>query len=155
MFNVPLVVIGLPVTLIPVPAVAATLVTVPSGLVAQEVLVPSVVRYLPELPVWLGANALNDALAVICPVPPDAIGRALVKVRSLADIERPAVKLAADTLDVIPLCTIGNTSVPANGVVAAGKADIFTFAIVYSNIPLLKVTYSYTTVAVIVPLSTI
>ena len=29
MFNVPLVVIGLPVTLMPVPAVAATLVTVP------------------------------------------------------------------------------------------------------------------------------
>ena len=42
MFNVPLVVIGLPVTLIPVPAVAATLVTEPLPLllkVVQSVLV--------------------------------------------------------------------------------------------------------------------
>jgi hypothetical protein len=39
MFNVPLVVIGLPVTLMPVPAVAATLVTVPplDGLVLVTV----------------------------------------------------------------------------------------------------------------------
>jgi len=49
MFKVPLVVIGLPVTAIPVPAVAATLVTVPNGFVAQEELVPSVVKYLPLL----------------------------------------------------------------------------------------------------------
>jgi hypothetical protein len=123
---VPLVVIVPPVK--PVPAVI--LVTVPNGLVAQDVLDPSVVRYLPELLVWLGAKALNDALAVICPVPPDAIGSALVKVRSLAVIARPEVKSATETLVVTPLCTIGNTSVPARGVVAAGKADIFTFAIV-------------------------
>ena len=64
---------------------------------------------------------------------------ALVKVRSLAVIARPDVKSATDTLAVTPLCTIGNTSVPAKGVVAAGKADIFTFDIVYSNIPLLEI----------------
>ena len=51
MFNVPLVVIGLPVTEMPVPAVAATEVTVPNGFAAQEVSVPSVVRYLPVFPV--------------------------------------------------------------------------------------------------------
>jgi hypothetical protein len=62
--SVPLVVIGLPVTLIPVLATAATLVTVPKGLTAHDVSVPSVVRYLPELPVWLGARALNARLAV-------------------------------------------------------------------------------------------
>ena len=50
-FKVPLVVIGLPVTEIPVPAVAATEVTVPSGFAAQELSVPLVVRYLPVLPV--------------------------------------------------------------------------------------------------------
>ena len=38
--------------------------------VPQEVLDPSVVRYLPELLVWLGAKALNAPLAVVCPVPP-------------------------------------------------------------------------------------
>jgi len=38
---------------------------VPDETVAQDVLVPSVVRYLPELLVWLGANALNAVLAVV------------------------------------------------------------------------------------------
>ena len=46
---------------------------VPDETVAQDVLVPSVVRYLPELLVWLGAKALNAVLAVVCPVPPLAI----------------------------------------------------------------------------------
>jgi hypothetical protein len=41
----------------------------------HEVFDPSVVRNLPELLVWLGTNALKAALAVICPVPPAAIGR--------------------------------------------------------------------------------
>ena len=50
-FKVPLVVIGLPVTEIPVPAVAATEVTVPNGFTDQELSVPLVVRYLPVLPV--------------------------------------------------------------------------------------------------------
>jgi len=39
MFNVPLEVIGLPVTLMPVPAVAATEVTVPCGFAAVVTLV--------------------------------------------------------------------------------------------------------------------
>jgi hypothetical protein len=41
---------------------------------AHDVLVPSVVRYLPPLVAWAGAKALNAALAVVCPVPPLAIG---------------------------------------------------------------------------------
>ena len=40
-------------------------VTVPKGFVPQDVSVPSVVRYLPLLPVWLGTKALNAALAVV------------------------------------------------------------------------------------------
>ena len=48
---------------VPVPL---TLVTVPTpDKVAQEVSVPLVVRYLPELDVWLGARALKAALAVV------------------------------------------------------------------------------------------
>ena len=50
----------------------------------QDVLVPSVVKYLPLLPVWLGANALNAALAVVCPVPPYETPNAFVRLRVLA-----------------------------------------------------------------------
>jgi hypothetical protein len=71
--NVPLVVMGDPAMDKNDGTVAATLVTVPKGFVPQEVLVPSVVRYLPDCPDWLGAKALNAAVAVICPVPPPAI----------------------------------------------------------------------------------
>lgn len=70
---VPDVVIGPPEVVRPVvPPDTSTLVTVPNGFVPQEVLEPSVVRYLPLLPVWLGASALKAALAVIWPVPPFA-----------------------------------------------------------------------------------
>jgi hypothetical protein len=51
----------------PVPAVAATLVTVPlpPETVAQELSVPLVVRNLPVLPDWLGTKALKALLAVV------------------------------------------------------------------------------------------
>ena len=42
---------------------------------AHEVFVPSVVRYLPDCEVWLGARALKAVLAVVCPVPPLAIAK--------------------------------------------------------------------------------
>ena len=46
--------------------VPPTLVTVPvPATVAQLVVEPSVVRYLPELLVWLGARASNAAVAVV------------------------------------------------------------------------------------------
>jgi hypothetical protein len=51
----------------------------PAGLavtVAQDVFVPSVVKNLPELAVWLGARLLNPELAVVALVPPLAIGKA-------------------------------------------------------------------------------
>jgi hypothetical protein len=54
----------------------ATLVTVPEPpllTVAQEVLVPSVVKYLPEFVAWDGNNELIAAVDVVCPVPPLAI----------------------------------------------------------------------------------
>ena len=37
----------------------------------------------------------------------------------------PAVRLSTDTLTVLPLWTIGNTSVPVRGVLAAVSAEIF------------------------------
>jgi hypothetical protein len=40
----------------------------PALTVAQEVFVPSVVRYLPDCEVWLGARALKAVLAVVWPV---------------------------------------------------------------------------------------
>jgi hypothetical protein len=55
---------------IPLAVAEAGPTTSPPALVAQEVSVPLVVKYLPELPVWLGARALKAALAVVCPVPP-------------------------------------------------------------------------------------
>lgn len=41
------------------------------GSVPQDVSVPFVLRYFPLLLAWLGASALNAAVAVICPVPPE------------------------------------------------------------------------------------
>jgi hypothetical protein len=45
----------------------------PETIAAHEAVVPLVVKYLPELDVWLGASASNAAVAVVCPVPPLAI----------------------------------------------------------------------------------
>ncbi len=47
----------------------------PALIVAQDVFVPSVVRYLPDCDVWLGARALNAVFAVVWPVPPAAMGK--------------------------------------------------------------------------------
>ena len=55
--NVPLVVIGLPLTDNPVGTVIATLVTVPNGFVAQDKEEPSVVKYFPLFPVCVGNAA--------------------------------------------------------------------------------------------------
>jgi hypothetical protein len=50
-------------------------------------------------------------------------------VKDAALTARPAVKLATETCLVVLLCTIGNTSVPAKGVVDAVSAEIFKSAI--------------------------
>jgi hypothetical protein len=44
----------------------------------------------------------------------------------------PAVRLPTVTLAVTPDCTMGKTSPPVRGVVAAGKAEIFTSAMIES-----------------------
>jgi hypothetical protein len=49
-----------------------------------------------------------------------------------AETARPAVTSAADTLTVLPLCTIGRTSVPASGVLAPVSWEIFLSAMMYS-----------------------
>lgn len=59
---------------------------------------------------------LAAVLGVILPV---------LTVKSATLTERPAVRLATLTCVVALLCTIGRTSVPANGVVAAVRALIF------------------------------
>ena len=75
MVIVPLLVIGLPLTVTPFNPEDATEVTVPlpSTILVQEVFVPFVVKNIPLLPVCDGTNALNAAFAVVCPVPPFAI----------------------------------------------------------------------------------
>ena len=86
----------------------------PPADVAQEVLVPSVVKNLPELLVCDGANALNAAFAVVWPVPPFAIAN--VPARVIAPVVPvdgvkpvvPALKdvtppVDADHVAVVPL----------------------------------------------------
>jgi len=64
MVSVLLVVIGLPLTVFHVPAVAATDVTDPPASATNETFVPSLCRFLPLAPVWLGSKALIAACAV-------------------------------------------------------------------------------------------
>ena len=50
----------------------------PAALILDQLaLVPLVVKNLPLLPDCVGANALNAFIAVVCPVPPYAIGIAV------------------------------------------------------------------------------
>jgi hypothetical protein len=76
----------------------------------------------------------------VTPVPPLATGNAVVKLRLAALTARPAVKLDTETCLVVVLWTMGRTSVPARGVVLAGRALIFESAILL--VPLLYDTRS-------------
>jgi hypothetical protein len=72
-------------------------------------------------------------LSEINPLAPITGTRPLVNpdaVKLVAAIALPAVRLATLTCFVLPDCTIGNTSVPARGVVDAGSAEIFESAII-------------------------
>ena len=104
--NVPLVVMGEPAIDKNDGTLAATLVTVPNGFDAHDVSVPSVVRYLPLFPVWLGAKALKAALAVVCPVPPLRIGKVPVT---------PVVKGKP-----VALVNVTDVGVPSKGVTNVG-----------------------------------
>ena len=88
---------------------------------AEEAMVPAAVnaRMPPEVP-------------VVSPVPPLATGNAVVKLKLNALTARPAVRLATETCLVVELWTMGRTSVPARGVVLAGRALIFESAILHS-----------------------
>jgi hypothetical protein len=59
---------------VPVPPTDVTVPPPPPETVAHDVLVPSVVRYLPEFDVCDGAKALKAEMADVAPVPPLAIG---------------------------------------------------------------------------------
>ena len=77
---VPAPVIGPPEVVRPVvPPATSTEVTVPPASCAQEVFVPFVCNTRPAFPAWVGNKAFNPAVAVVCPVPPEAIGSALVR----------------------------------------------------------------------------
>ena len=84
----PPIVIVLPVLATPVPPFAPSKTPETSdvlmSIASQLVFVPSDLRYLPLALVWLGAKALNAALAVVCPVPPLTIAK--VPVRLAASI---------------------------------------------------------------------
>ncbi|NDG19551.1 MAG: hypothetical protein EB117_14935, partial [Betaproteobacteria bacterium] len=63
------------------------------------------------------------------PLPDVLMTMLSVAVNLATDVSRPAVKSATLTFLVVPDCTIGSTSVPAKGVVAAVSAEIFLSAI--------------------------
>jgi hypothetical protein len=107
--NVPLVVMGEPAIDKNVGTVAATLVTVPKGFDAHELFEPSVVRYLPLLPVWLGARALKAALAVVWPVPPFKIGNVPV---TPVDNGRPVAFVRFTDAGVFKIAPVPNVATP-------------------------------------------
>jgi len=127
-----------------VEAVSVAVTTVPAvmTIVAVPATVPSAATdsTYPEI---VGVVSVGEVLRTTAtvpvleatPVPPLATGNAVVKLKLAALTARPAVKLATETCLVVVLCTIGRTSVPARGVVLAGRALIFESAILL--VPLL------------------
>ena len=91
----------------------------PADTVAHDVLVPSVVRYLPELLVWLGASALNAEFAVVCPVPPFAIASVPASVMvpevvmGLPETVRPVVPPESATEVTVPPEPVADSVPPA------------------------------------------
>jgi hypothetical protein len=71
----------------------------PPDTVPQDVVVPLVVRYLPEFDVCDGARASNAADAVVCPVPPFAIGKPVAKLMLASG--NVTVRLAVKVVGVI------------------------------------------------------
>jgi hypothetical protein len=75
-------------------------------------------------------NPRGIALPVVKPFAVVPIIRLPVdNVNCVALTARPAVKSDTATFTVLPLCTIGSTSVPAKGVAEAVSAEIFLSAI--------------------------
>ena len=116
-----------------VPAVMTSVPTAPADVRA----IATTDSTYPEI---VGVRIVGDVLKTTAtvpvleatPVPPLATGNAVVKLRLNALTARPAVKLATETCLVVVLWTIGKTSVPARGVVLAGRALIFESAIFHS-----------------------
>ena len=90
-------------------------VSVPANVASVPVTIGNVIVGVPAT-----AGVTMVAVPEVLPVIATAV--------ALTDL--PAVKLLTATLTVTPDCTIGNTSVPARGVVAAGSADIFMSAMI-------------------------
>ena len=86
-------------------------------------------------PVTVSAPVATVLDSVVAPVTPSVVLTVAAPVTLSAPVAtaRPAVKLAMDTFTVVEDCTIGKTSVPATGVVAAVKAEIFVCAMLVVN----------------------
>ena len=98
-----------------------------------------------EAPVEFVANALEPSTVLVATAPAprptviELIVESLVLVKLKTLTARPAVKFATVTFVVALLWTIGNVSVPANGVVAEVSADILLLAIYLPTHPVLPV----------------
>ena len=91
-----------PLTIGKVPVMSA----VEMSSVSHALLVPSVFKYLPVLPVCVGARALKPALAVICPVPPKLTGTVLKLIvealTTIGDCPTYAIVPTGPTVSVVP-----------------------------------------------------
>ena len=76
------------------------------GSVSQDVFVPPVLRYFPLLLVWLGASALNAAVAVICPVPPEVTA-------SVADKDAAEPEVFWLSVGKVQLVSVPDVGVPS------------------------------------------
>ena len=102
-----------------------------TGVVSVLFVSVSVPASVANVPVTIGNVIVGvPATAGVTMVAVPEVLPAIATAVALTDL--PAVKSLTATLTVTPDCTIGNTSVPARGVVAAVSAEIFTSAMIYS-----------------------
>jgi len=121
---------NVPVVNAPVDGVVAPTVpfiTAPVSVLLVSVSVPASVANVPVTigSVIVGVPATAGVTIVAVPDVLPVIATAV----ALTDL--PAVRLLTATLTVTPDCTIGNTSVPPRGVVAAVRSEIFMSAMIY------------------------
>lgn len=114
-------------TLAEVPLSVPTTADVSATLVAQEVFVPSDCNILPLFPDWEGKSAFKEALAVVCPVPPLAIG----KVPVTLDVKETLVIV----LELPLIVLLVSVSVPASDAkVALEEGNVIVVASVPARV---------------------
>ena len=97
----------------------------PPEALAQLVLVPSDFKYLLAALAWLGRKALRAVLAVVCPLPPLAIGRVpvtpVVKGRPVALVRTRAVGVPSAGVTKVGDVENTNAPLPVSSVTAAAR----------------------------------